>query len=157
MDTSALAKASIYDEASRALIELSDLGRLATCLPLMLESGYSARSLEGYRTTIERFYGSWEVLELAPELSEIALGLQSRLFQRGMGRAVGVFDLMVAAHAIHYTRGRTQVIVVHYDSDYEHLERIAPELSASWLLPRGSLPDHAATRRPGPPPTGSSA
>jgi predicted nucleic acid-binding protein len=106
----------------------------------MLESGFSARNLEGHQATITGFYATWEVLKLVPELAEIALDLQSRLFARGIGRSVGSFDLIVAAHAIYYTRDRTRVVVVHYDEDYERLEQVAPELATSWLVPRGSLP-----------------
>jgi hypothetical protein len=73
---------------------LNDHGTLATCLPLMLESGFSARNFKSHDATIKGFYGTWEVLKLVPQLAEIALDLQSRLFAKGMGRSVGSFDLI---------------------------------------------------------------
>jgi predicted nucleic acid-binding protein len=139
VDTSALARARMPTVQAR-LSALNEVGELATCLPLMLESGYSARSLREHDEIFESLFPAWRVLDPVPELSEVAVSLQRRLFEAGMGRAVGAFDLMVAAHALHYSDQSTQVTVVHYDEDYDHLVSVAPELSASWIVPRWGVP-----------------
>ena len=139
IDTSALAKAQTFGPAQEALSGLNEIGRLATCLPLMLESGYSARNHLDHTDVMWKLFGSFEKLIPAPELLDIALDLQGRLFEVGRGRSVGVADLMVAAHAIHYSSEGSAVVVVHYDADYDYLIGIAPELHARWLVPRGSI------------------
>jgi predicted nucleic acid-binding protein len=67
------------------------------------------------------------------------LELQARLFEAGVGRAVGVSDLQIAATAIRHTSERTQVTVIHYDADFDHLVRVEPRLSARWIVPAGSV------------------
>ena len=106
----------------------------------MLESGFSARSYDDHVRVIDDVFGSWRQLEGFPEMGPLALELQRRLWRAGSGRAVGVFDLLVAAHAIHYSNDRTVIVVVHYDSDYETLSRVVPELETSWIVARGTVP-----------------
>ncbi|MGB3732338.1 hypothetical protein [Microbacterium sp.] len=65
-------------------------------------------------------------LQVDAEVAEIALDLQSRLFAAGLGRAVGVKDLQIAATAIRHTRGECVVSVVHYDGEFEQLTEVAP-------------------------------
>ena len=80
------------------------------------------------------------MLAPAPEVADIAIAMQTALFAAGMGRAVGVSDLQIAATALHHARlsGRPAV-VVHYDADFEHLSRVVPELTTRWIVPRGSV------------------
>ena len=118
---------------------LNMTGRLATCLPLMLGSGYSARNYQDHQDAMQKLFGPFDKLSPVPEVLEVAVDLQGRLFKAGIGRSVGVADLMVAAHALHYRRQGAAVTLVHYDADYDHLARVAPELHTQWLVPRGSL------------------
>lgn len=105
----------------------------------MLESGFSARSAAEHEELFATLFLGWDVLDPVPELTGVAMSLQHRLFAAGKGRAAGAFDLMVAAHAIHYSSSQVQVSVIHYDEDYDHLVSIAPELTAAWVVPRGSV------------------
>lgn len=139
VDTSALAKAQFPGTAQEALATLNMIGRLATCLPLMLESGYSARNFQDRQDAMQKLFGPFDKLAPVPELLEIAVDLQGRLFKAGIGRSVGVADLIVAAHALHYRGEGAAVTIVHYDADYDRLARVAPELCTQWLVPRGSL------------------
>jgi len=51
---------------------------------------------------MQKLFGPFDKLAPVPELLEIAVDLQGRLFKAGIGRSVGVADLIVAAHALHY-------------------------------------------------------
>jgi predicted nucleic acid-binding protein len=105
----------------------------------MLESGYSARNFQDHQDAMQKLFGPFDKLAPVPELLEIAVDLQGRLFKAGIGRSVGVADLIVAAHALHYRGEGAAVTIVHYDADYDRLARVAPELRTQWLVPRGSL------------------
>ena len=118
---------------------LSERGELATCLPTMLEAGYSARSAHAHSETMHFEQASKIVLPPTSEDLPIALRLQGALFAAGMGRAVGVNDLQIAATAIQHSKGGTQVVVVHYDTDFDHLASVEPRLATEWIVPRGSV------------------
>lgn len=116
-------------------------GDVATCLPTALEAGYSARNRADHTRIVEFETAAKVFLAPAPAVAEIAIGLQAALFTAGQGRAVGVSDLQIAATAIHYATALNRpVAVVHYDSDFEHLTRLATGLDARWIVPRGSVP-----------------
>jgi predicted nucleic acid-binding protein len=105
----------------------------------MLELGFMARSAAEHNEITTELIDRMDLLSLAPEITGIACDLQRRLFDAGMGRSTGPFDLTVAAHAIHHSNETTEVVVVHYDSDYDHVGRVAPELHAEWVVPRGTI------------------
>ena len=117
----------------------SERGEIATCLPTILEAGYSARSAHAHRETIHFEQASKMVLPPTSEDLPIAVRLQGALFTAGMGRAVGVSDLQIAATAIQHSKGDTQVVVVHYDTDFDHLASVEPRLATEWIVPRGSV------------------
>lgn len=56
------------------------------------------------------------------------------LARRGLHRAVGIADLLIAACA-----ERSDLTLLHYDSDYEHVTGVTGQ-PAEWVAPRGSLP-----------------
>jgi predicted nucleic acid-binding protein len=119
---------------------LNEIGALATCVPLMLEAGYSARSLADFDDVHAALFSTWERLPPLPEVMNIAVDLQRRLFAAGKGRSAGTFDVLVAAHAIaHSSDDGPSVMVIHYDEDYDHLASVAPELQTAWIVPRGSI------------------
>ncbi len=76
---------------------------------------------------------SISMLALTPEIGELAIQMQSQLFAHGLGRGVGVMDLLHAATAVAH-----DVRLVHYDADFEQLATCWPELDQSWVVPRGS-------------------
>jgi len=123
---------------AEALAELNRAGALATCLPLMLEAGYSARSAQEHER-IMGVFGSWRILTAPLDLKGRAIRLQRLLFDAGKGRAAGAFDIEVAAYALSHSLSGQPVVVVHYDEDYDHLHAVEPQLLTRWVVPRGSV------------------
>lgn len=113
-------------------------GTLATCMPLLLEAGFSARSAPEHDAIMKRLR-SWEVLAPLPGLEETAIRLQGALFRAGRGRAAGAFDLEVAAYAVLYMSRGASVSIVHYDGVFDHLAGVEPLLRTRWIVPRGSV------------------
>jgi predicted nucleic acid-binding protein len=65
---------------------------------------------------------------------ERASELMSELARRGLHRAVGIPDLLIASLA---ERGR--LTLIHYDADYDHIAAITGQ-PMQWVVPRGSIP-----------------
>ncbi len=112
---------------------------LATCLPAQLEAGYSARSLGDFDELMNKLFGSWKVLPVRADLGARSLGLQRALFVAGVGRAAGAFDIQVAGFALAETLAGSPTVVVHYDNDFEQLQKVEPRLLTRWVVPRGSV------------------
>jgi predicted nucleic acid-binding protein len=58
----------------------------------------------------------------------------SALWQAGKGRAAGVIDVAIAATAVSFN-----AVVLHYDSDFDHIADVYPPMKAWWVVPRGSV------------------
>jgi predicted nucleic acid-binding protein len=56
------------------------------------------------------------------------------LARRGLHRAVGIPDLLIAAVA-----ERERLTLLHYDSDYDFVAGITNQ-PIQWVVPRGSIP-----------------
>ncbi|MGM7670598.1 PIN domain-containing protein [Microbacterium sp. A93] len=138
VDNSALKRIHRSDAVADALIALLAIGELASCLPQLLEEGYSARSTEEHRILIDASAKAKIFLQPDAEVARIAVELQRRLFAAGQGRSVGVSDLQIAATALRNTTGNQRVSVVHYDADFDSLAAIEPTFSHRWIVPRGS-------------------
>lgn len=123
----------------RAWQDLGARGDIATCLPLLLEAGYSARSAAAHSQLLDLEQAAKIILPPAPEIVPIAISIQRALFAAGKGRAAGVSDIQIAATAIHHSRPGEPVVVVHYDGDFDHIVDAVPHLHAEWILPRGSV------------------
>ena len=138
VDNSVWARVHLSPVIAQAVRALSETGELATCLPTVLEQGYSARSAQEHAAIVSK---SLRIAQLPPtaEIADIAIGLQRKLFEAGKGRAVGVSDLQIAATALHYSDETQTVVVVHYDSDFDHLAALEPAFAAKWIVPRGDL------------------
>ena len=122
-----------------ALAALVNTGDLASCLPQVLEEGYSARNAEDHRTILDSHNRAKVFLPPDAQIAELAFDLQTRLFKVGRGRAVGVSDLQIAATALRYSTKTQLVTIVHYDSDFDFLVEVEPNLHAQWILPPGSI------------------
>jgi predicted nucleic acid-binding protein len=110
-----------------------DSGRIAVCLPFILEAGYSARNLSGHDELYDGF-AAFAHLAVDKSVEVRALGAQAQLARSGH-RRMPPNDLMIAALA-----DRHEVGVLHYDSDYDLLlERTDLEFESEWLAPRGTL------------------
>ncbi len=118
---------------------LSERGTIATCLPTMLEAGFSARSAAAHGTLMRMEQAAKVVLPPDPGIVPIAVRLQAALFSIGRGRAVGVSDLQIAATALFHSTTDRPVVVVHYDADFEHITTIEPRFAAEWIVSRGSV------------------
>jgi predicted nucleic acid-binding protein len=139
VDNSVLQRVHRSQTVKDALLDLLQSGTLGSCLPQRLEEGFSARNLQDYRE-LSRLAAEGRVfLSPEPETAQIAISLQERLFAIGQGRAVGVSDLQIAATALHHSRHGVQVVIVHYDSDFDHLAAMEPALLTRWIVPKGSI------------------
>jgi predicted nucleic acid-binding protein len=108
-------------------------GRLAVCLPFLLEAGYSARSGPDHGKLMRR-------LEQLPRLpvddtvERVALDAQRELAAVGHHRLAPT-DLVIAGCA-HLTGGG----VLHYDRDYDLiLEHTHLSFESVWVADAGSL------------------
>lgn len=119
--------------------DLADDGEIATCLPTMLEAGYSARSAVEYETWLALERRSAVFLGPTDVVAQTSLEMQRALFAAGKGRAVGVSDLQIAATAVAHSGGRNTVTVAHYDADFDHVASVFPSLRTQWVVPRGTV------------------
>lgn len=118
-----------------AVLDLTVRGDLlATSDVTSLEAGFSARSASDHAEVMETLTRAFLRLPLTPEVGEVGVELQAALFAAGMGRAVGMVDLLHAATAIAHG-----AVVVHYDSDFEPLARVDERLQQRWIVPPGSV------------------
>ncbi len=102
------------------------------CPAIAAEVGFSARSPTEH-TQLMAQLAAYEECAVAPDSQDV-LGLQNRIWRRGLVRGVGATDVLIAAYAL-----RNNAMVLHYDSDFEHVATIAPEFHHEWIVPRGSL------------------
>ncbi len=124
---------------SEAWAGLRERGEIATCLPALLEAGYSARSSIQHQRLVELERRAKVILNPEPEIVDIALRIQAALFAAGTGRAVGVSDIQIAATAIHHSTRERPVVVVHYDADFDRVAAVESDLRAEWVVPRGTV------------------
>ena len=122
-------EAARFETVTRWMTEL----RLTTCLPFLLEAGYSARSGEERRAMMAD-------LDLLPrigidhDVEKMALQAQRELAEIGHHR-LAPMDIILAACAHKADAG-----VLHYDGDYDILtERTSLVFESEWLAPPGTL------------------
>ena len=117
------------DEIANAL----ESGRIAACLPFMLEAGYSARSASEHDQLLAELL-SLPQYHLDDAVEQRALNAQARLARVGHHRLPPV-DLLVAALADRHGLG-----VLHYDHDYDLIvEKTDLSFDSVWLADRGTL------------------
>lgn len=122
-------------EIRGAVAELVEGGGLL-CSPAVsiLEAGFSARSADAHSGIVGRLTNSFGLLALTPEVGLVAVELQAVLWRAGKGRAVGTVDLLHAATAVVHG-----AVVLHYDSDFEHLAAVDERVRARWVVQSGSI------------------
>ena len=107
--------------------------QLATCLPFLLEAGYSARS-GTERSSMMADLAALPRVEIDGDIEGAALDAQRELAEIGHHRLPPA-DLIIAACA--HTAGMG---VLHYDSDYDHLVRhTSLHFPSEWLAETGML------------------
>jgi predicted nucleic acid-binding protein len=136
LDNSAFARlAAPALEEGRAL-EIADAieqRRIGTCLPFLLEAGYSARSAADHDELLRELM-ALPMLQIDTEVESRALDAQRQLARAGHHRLPPV-DLMIAALA-----DRNGVGVLHYDHDYDTIAaKTDLQFASVWLAARGSL------------------
>jgi predicted nucleic acid-binding protein len=136
LDNSAFARlAAAALEEGRAL-EIADAieqRRIGTCLPFLLEAGYSARSAADHDELLRELM-ALPMLQIDTEVESRALDAQRQLARAGHHRLPPV-DLMIAALA-----DRNGVGVLHYDHDYDTIAaKTDLQFASVWLAARGSL------------------
>jgi predicted nucleic acid-binding protein len=108
-------------------------GSIATCLPFLLEAGYSARSAEDHRAMMSKL-APLPCFEITPRVHQSALQAQRDLVEVAHHR-VAPIDVIIASCAHEAGAG-----VLHYDSDYDVLaERTSLCFDSEWLAPPGTL------------------
>ncbi len=136
LDNSAWARldqATVERERADEIARWLEEGRIATCLPFLLEAGYSARSARDH----DELLGELMALPNVPiddRVESRAIDAQRQLARAGCHRLPPV-DLIIAALADTHDLG-----VLHYDNDYEIVsEKTALRFDSVWLAPRGSI------------------
>jgi predicted nucleic acid-binding protein len=110
-----------------------EAGEIFTCLPFLLEAGYSARSGGEYTSILDGLLALPRV-EVDPEVERHAVDAQRQLARVGHHRLPPV-DVLLAAIATRHGLG-----ILHYDADYDILaRRTALEFESIWLARRGSI------------------
>ena len=124
---------SVPEDRQEVVLDWIGAGRMGTCLPFLLEAGYSAQTAEDHRITMARL----ERLDRFPIGKEVELSAQraqSELAKAGHHRLSPV-DLIIAACAAQEQGG-----VLHYDRDYDLIrERTSLEFESVWLAEPGTL------------------
>jgi hypothetical protein len=136
LDNSAWARldhASLSQDRADEIADLLEHGRIATCLPFLLEAGYSARSGGDHAQLLDELL-ALPRFAVDAQVEERAIDAQRQLARVGHHRLPPV-DLIVAAVADVKRLG-----VLHYDSDYDLLtEKTDLSFNSVWLAARGSL------------------
>ena len=128
-----LGNAALPAARAETIADELEAGRIATCLPFLLEAGYSARTAHEHDQLLA------ELLSLPhyrfDETSEQrALDAQAQLARVGHHRLPPV-DLLIAALADRHGLG-----ILHYDHDYDLIaEKTDLTFNSVWLADRGTL------------------
>jgi predicted nucleic acid-binding protein len=116
-----------------AVIEMLDSEEIATCLPFMLEAGYSAQSALDHEQSIDRL-GTLPSVSIDADIEATARKAQRELARVGHHHLPPI-DLMIAACAHEAEMG-----VLHYDRDYDRiLELTSLSFESVWVAPAGSI------------------
>jgi predicted nucleic acid-binding protein len=115
------------------LADALEAGRLATCLPFLLEAGYSARSARDHDQVLQELL-ALSHFAIDEDVEERALDAQRQLARVGHHRLPPV-DLLVAAIADRHCLG-----VLHYDRDYDLIaEKTDLDFESVWLALPGTI------------------
>lgn len=131
-DTSALARFNKPPVAQR-LTPLMESGLIARCSVVDLEMLYTARSSADYDSMRQSRRNAYPEVLINQDIFEAALSIQEALAHNGQHRGVSMPDLLIAATAAHH-----ELIVVHYDHDYDLIADVTGQ-QAEWVVPPGSV------------------
>jgi predicted nucleic acid-binding protein len=135
LDNSVLQRVPRSTDVEHAVRQLVIDGHTLCSSPVsVLEAGYSARTPTEHLDFVAHLTRSLVALPFVRSTGQLAVLMQTALFDHGIGRAVGVMDLLSAACAVEQSAH-----LVHYDSDYEMLTTAWPEFKQTWIVARGSV------------------
>jgi predicted nucleic acid-binding protein len=136
LDNSAWARlgdAALSDARAGEIADALEDGRIATCLPFLLEAGYSARSARDHGELLDELL-ALPHFDIDEAVERRALAAQRQLARVGHHRLPPV-DLLIAAIA-----DRHRIGVLHYDRDYDLIaEKTDLDFESIWLAPAGSI------------------
>lgn len=128
-----LADAALPAQRADEIADAVEAGRVAACLPFLLEAGYSARNAREHDQLLDELL-ALPRYHLDDASEQRALDAQAQLSRVGHHRLPPV-DLLVAALADRYELG-----VLHYDHDYDLIgEKTDLTFDSVWLATRGTL------------------
>ena len=128
-----LADPALSDDRVSEIADALEAGRVATCLPFLLEAGYSASSAREHDELFAELL-ALPHFRIDEEVEQRAVDAQRQLARAGHHRLPPV-NLLVASIADRHGLG-----VLHYDRDYDVLaEKTDLDLGSVWLAPAGSL------------------
>lgn len=136
LDNSAWARlgdASLPDRRAEEIAVVLEEGRVATCLPFLLEAGYSARSAADHNALAEELL-ALPFIPMDEGIERCAIDAQRQLVRVGHHRLPPV-DLILAAIADWHG-----LAVLHYDGDFDLLRsKTDLDFESVWLVSRGTL------------------
>jgi predicted nucleic acid-binding protein len=136
LDNSAWARlgdASVPDRRAEEVAVALEGGRIATCLPFLLEAGYSAHNAGDHDELVEELL-ALPSISIDEGIERRAIDAQRQLARVGHHRLPPV-DLILAAIADRHGLG-----VLHYDGDFDLLRsKTDLEFESVWLAQRGKL------------------
>lgn len=128
-----LADPALGDDRVTEIADAFEAGRVATCLPFLLEAGYSARNARDHDELLAELL-ALPRFSIDEDVERRALEAQRQLARVGHHRLPPV-DLLVAALADCHGLG-----VLHYDRDYDLVaEKTDLDFESVWLAPVGTL------------------
>jgi predicted nucleic acid-binding protein len=135
IDNSVLQRLPRSSEVQAAVAEILDAEDELCCCALTLdEFAFSARSTAEHEEGSRRLRTSFLYLPASPTTDQIVIDIRTALWNAGKGRAAGVIDVAIAALAV-----VSSAVILHYDSDFDHIAEVHPEVRAQWVVPRGSI------------------
>ena len=132
IDNSALARANKPPVAAVLRRRVSK-GLIAVCSVTALEQLYSVRSGQEHRERRTDIALRYSRVAIDQPVLDRAIEVQGLLAERGLHRAAGIPDLMVAAAA-----ERAGLTVLHYDADFDLIATVTDQ-PVEWVVPRGSV------------------
>jgi predicted nucleic acid-binding protein len=128
-----LGDAAVTDDRAAELAAALEAGDVATCLPFLLEAGYSARNARDHEELTDELL-ALPHFHIDQTVERRAVDAQRQLARAGHHRLPPV-DLLVAAIA-----DRHDLAVLHYDHDYDVIaDKTDLAFDSEWLVPRGTL------------------
>jgi predicted nucleic acid-binding protein len=130
---SRIVSARLPADRTEELASWIDRGQLATCLPFLLEAGYSARSALDRARMMDRL-GRLPRIAIDREVEGLAFDAQRDLAEVGHHR-LPPLDLIIAACA-----HRVEAGVLHYERDYDLIAaHTGLVFESEWLAPAAGL------------------